>query len=171
MNNYLVIPPPESFTPVSKLTPESINILKQGLKTWRTGKFSHIIVSGGIVNPRQIQHKPGGIIYQKWLVQHGVPENKILVDTTARDIYESVDRIVELIREDECSITLISNLILFLRICLICKIKHKEKKIKLFCKKIFSQKLVEIFWLINTIIDPYGRGYLASEYRWKRTIL
>lgn len=172
MDSFLVIPPADSFRPVNKLTPESIILLEQGLALWETGKYDHIIVSGGIINPRQIQQQPGGLIFQKWFIKHRVRPEKILVDTTARDIYEGVDRMVELVKEDDCHLTLVGDLIQFLRIYLICKIKHNQKKLKLFCKKSSTiRKTSEVFWLLNTLIDPTGQGYFAREYRWRRTIL
>ena len=171
IENVLFIPPPKEITPINKLTKYSLDALDRGVKSWKTGKYQHLFVSGGLVCPKKIQHTPAGLLYKKYLTKAGVPEKRIIVDDSARDDYESFRHALDLIREEEIILTVVANQIIFLQYLIICKFMNKTKKIKMFCEHINYYKVSDLFWLCNSLIDPKGQNYFSTEYRWKRTHL
>lgn len=72
---------------------EAINLYEQGL-------IDRILVSGGIGYLNIDRKTPEGIKMQKYLIEHGVPEEDIIVECESKDSIENIVNAMKIIGDD-----------------------------------------------------------------------
>lgn len=80
----------ESIDPVNQPSERTLCRLERGLRHWQKGEHELIIVCGGIFKPKSVQTIAAGIVMQQWLMNNGVPEEKIIVESLSLDTYENI---------------------------------------------------------------------------------
>ena len=69
------------------------------LLAWLTGDYDFIVVTGGICLTPDVQTIPAAVLMAHWLIEHGLPKDRILIEPTAVDTYENVGQTIWLCRQ------------------------------------------------------------------------
>lgn len=140
--------------------------LKAGLLEWKKGAFDVIAVAGGVYLAPELQTRPSGDLMKEWLVERGVPADKVVSESTSRDTYENISGVLR-----ELKGTKIDRLVVItqwqhaMRFWITFRAAHgvKAEIIPLRYPVGFKRFLMEwVFLLIHTM-DVYGMSTLVMK--------
>jgi uncharacterized SAM-binding protein YcdF (DUF218 family) len=150
--------------------------LAAALYYWARGDYDYIAVTGGVYLSPEVQKTPSGELMARWLEEHGVSPDRVLVEITSRDTFENVSGFLDLCRTEErtagrvLDITVITHWQHARRFWLTFRAwKIKIHTIPLDYRIGFVRRVMEYAFLLVHLLDPRGTGWLASKNRRNRT--
>lgn len=163
--------------PVDSLSgTETKTRLEAALYYWAGGDYDYIAVTGGVYLSPEVQKTPSGELMARWLEEHGVSPDRILIETTSRDTFENVSGFLDLCHKDErtvgraLDITVITHWQHVRRFWLTFRAwKIKIHTIPLDYPIGVVRWVMEYVFLLVHLFDPRGTGWLASKNRRNRT--
>lgn len=93
----------------------------QALRTWHRGEHDHILVTGGICWGPDLQTRPLSTLMKEWLVQRGVPAERIIEESGSLDTFQNIEFSLRVLREqglNHARITLVSQWQHVVRACI-----------------------------------------------------
>jgi hypothetical protein len=146
--------------------------LVAGINLWNKGGFDKIIVTGGIYLPPNLQTIPSGELMRDWLINQGVPAEKIVCENKSRDTYENISEALKLVADDHNpAFTVITHWQHALRFWITFRPtdKYKVKIIPLWYWYGIKTFVLEWFILLVHLFDKKGTGWIATKNRQART--
>lgn len=90
MHRVLLVPSC-GISPVDRLTPgDTLFRCERALEAWRTGEYTHVLCTGGIFNPPDIQTVAAATLMGYWFLERGVPDAALVIEDRSLDTYENV---------------------------------------------------------------------------------
>lgn len=147
--------------------------LEKGLEIFERLSLDHkrvyVLVTGGLFEEGQT--RPAAQSMKDWFIKRKVPLDKIITEEQSIDTYENVDYSLKILQDNNlknASLYLVSERF-HLRIIKILLKKRQKSGIYIPVDYLsLSGKIHEFFRLIYTMIDPWGKYFLATRNKQKR---
>jgi len=167
---------------VTKLNKISLRLkvrLERALKLFRSGEFSFFLVSGGKLNPPEIQNKSTALLMKEWLMEKGIDRERILVEDDSSDIFQNLENIKDKIKkkvaksnkicDTSYSVTVVDDKERLKRIAIVFENKKVEVNyIEAYYKLSLVEFLKEKFYYVITVLNPHGADFLNRSMREKK---
>jgi len=171
--------PSAGVLPVNVLDNATQERLQAGLILWQSGNFDIVLVTGGICQPLREQTISLASLMRDWLLAHGIPSQRVLMETNSRDTFENIKFSLEVLHAfttEPLEITVVSHW----QHCQ--RFKHTFQfvhgiQVQLhplpYLRETQFQRMkrftLELCFLLVHVLDPSGNGKIARYNRRKRT--
>ncbi|MBI4032167.1 YdcF family protein [Candidatus Berkelbacteria bacterium] len=71
--------------------------LSRALKLWRTDRSQYFLLTGGICQSPAYQRQPAALLMTEWLLDRGVPIDRLLIEPAACDSVENVRNAIRIL--------------------------------------------------------------------------
>lgn len=169
----ILVIPAELIYPTDRLAGATLARLEDGLRYWYLERYDFVAVTGGLYLPTDVQTKSAAELMAEWLVDHGVPRERIIIEACSLDTFQNVEftlKSARAIQPDACQEwTVVSHLTHLRRFALTCRawgITMHRAAVR-YPLPIMA-RLGEIVAYLMHRWDPKGTGALARHNRTPR---
>ncbi|TSC96071.1 MAG: hypothetical protein Athens101410_224 [Parcubacteria group bacterium Athens1014_10] len=150
---------------IDKPDQQTIWRLKKGLEIFKKKNCDKIIVTGGSFCPGQ--KLPAAEVMKRWLIKKGVLSKKIIKEDKSVDTIENIDNTFSLLSKSTLEFFAVSSWYHLPRIRFIFKTRKLKARF-IPAKGSIKSAICEPLFLLITVLDPYGKGWLNQLNKRRR---
>lgn len=168
----VIVVPGGLIVPLNKMGESFLIRCEAALKLFGAGNYDFILTTGGLTHPRNVQYLPEAYIARSWLVDKGVPKEKIIMEDKSLDSFGNIELGLKILKKRNIEpeeITVVSQWQHAIRYWITLRLGHHvSAKIRLHMlhpKIKLKESLIEWAYIFYHLLDPLGKGILVKKQR------